>query len=150
MGEKMNDILGTTFEAYLRVLILFEAANQDTLKEETITALDFITVYAKDFDITDFNLHGENKYRFGEYPYRRELVQSAVKRLVMDGLIDVLQTSDGYDYRLNQKGIEFSLNLQSDYADNYYETALQVMEKTKEKSEQELIKMINSSILSSL
>lgn len=146
----MNDVLGTTFEAYLRVLILLEAAHEDTLTEETVAALDFITVYAKDFDVTDSNLHGENKYRFGEYPYRRYLIKSALKQLVLDGLINVSQTSSGYSYGLNQKGNEFSLNLQSDYADAYYETAIRVMEKTKEQSEQELIKMISRRMLASI
>lgn len=146
----MNTLLGSAFEAYLRILVLFEAAKQMPLKEDTIAQLDFITVYSRDFDITDSNLHGENRYRFGEYAHRRELVQSVLKRLVVDDLIDVFQTTDGYQYILNQKGLEFSSNLNSNYADTYYETAIQVIEKSKGLSGRELTKAINRRTIASI
>lgn len=146
----MNTLLGSAFEACLRILVLLEAAQDHTLMEDTIAPLDFITVYSKDFDMTDSNLHGNNKYRFGEYAHRREVVQSALKRLVLDGLIDVSQTTEGYEYTLSRNGIEFLSNLHSDYADDYYDTATQVMVKTKGKSGGELTNIINRRTIASL
>ena len=146
----MNTLLGSTFEACLRILVLLEAAHENTLMEDTIAPLDFITVYSRDFDMSDSNLHGSNKYRFGEYAHRRELVQSALKRLVLDGLIVVSQTTEGYEYTLSSNGIEFLSNLHSDYADNYYDTATQVMLKTKGKSGGDLTNIINRRTIASL
>lgn len=146
----MNTLLGSAFEACLRILVLLEAAQENTLMEDTIAPLDFITVYSRDFDMSDSNLHGSNKYRFGEYAHRRELVQSALKRLVLDGLIDVSQTTKGYEYTLSRNGIEFLSNLHSDYADDYYDTATQVMMKTKGKSGEDLTKIINRRTIASL
>jgi len=146
----MNTLLGSAFEACLRILVLLEAAQKNALMEDTIAPLDFITVYSRDFNMSDSNLHGINKYRFGEYAYRRELVQSALKRLVLDGLIDVSQTTNGYKYTLSRNGVEFLSNLHSDYADDYYDNALQVMLKTKGKSGRELTNIINRRTIASL
>lgn len=146
----MNTLLGSTFEACLRILVLLEAAQENTLMEDTIAPLDFITVYSRDFDMSDSNLHGSNKYRFGEYAHRRELVLSALKRLVLDGLIDASQTTDGYAYTLSGNGIEFLSNLHSDYADDYYDTATLVIVKTKGKSGGDLTNIINRRTIASL
>ncbi|WP_312460292.1 ABC-three component system middle component 2 [Proteiniclasticum sp.] len=146
----MNILLGSAFEACLRILLLLEAAQEHTLMEDTIAPLDFIAVYSRDFGMSDSNLHGSNKYRFGEYAHRRELVQSALKRLVLDGLIYVSQTNKGYEYTLSRNGIELLSNLHSDYADDYYDTATQVMVKTKGKSGEGLTNIINRRIIASL
>ena len=144
----MNTLLGSQFEASLRILLLFQAAHGALFTEERLVTLDFITIYSSDFGMTNSNLHGENKYRFGEYALRRKLVRSAIKRLVLDGLINVAQTIEGFKYTLNQNGIEFVASLDSDYADAYYETAVQVLNKTKGKSGIELSEMINRRALS--
>jgi hypothetical protein len=146
----MNSLLGSEFETSLRILILFEAAFEDPLNEETIAMLDFMTIYSRDFEITDSNLHGESNYRFAEFTSRRELVKSAVKQLVLDGLINVLQTKNGFEYILNQDGLEFVSHLNSEYADTYYETAMQVLVKTRGMSQRVISELINKRIIASL
>lgn len=146
----MNTLLGSQFETSLRILILFEAAHEKPLKEEVIVMLDFINIYSRDFGIADSNLHGEGKYRFGEYASHRRLVKSAIKQLVLDSLIKVSQTPEGFVYTLNQNGLEFVSSLNSDYADDYYETALQVLITTREKSERQLCEIISRRALNSL
>jgi len=37
-------------------------AFEEPLNEETIAILDFMTIYSRDFEITDSNLHGEGNY----------------------------------------------------------------------------------------
>ena len=146
----MNSLLGSEFETFLRILILFEAAFEKHLNEETIAMLDFMTIYSRDFEITDSNLHGESNYRFAEVTSRRELVKSALKRLVLDGLINISQTKNGFEYTLSQDGLEFASHLDSEYADSYYETAVQVLEKTSGMSQQSLNEQINNRIIASL
>jgi hypothetical protein len=146
----MNSLLGSEFETSLRILILFEAAFEEPLNEETIAMLDFMTIYSRDFEITDSNLHGESNYRFAEFTSRRELVKSAVKQLVLDGLINVLQTKNGFEYILNQDGLEFVSHLNSEYADTYYETAMQVLVRTRGMSQRVISELINKRIIASL
>ncbi|WP_066633956.1 ABC-three component system middle component 2 [Desulfolucanica intricata] len=146
----MNTLLGSEFETYLRILILFEAAFEEPLNEETIAMLDFMTIYSRDFEITDSNLHGESSYRFAEFTSRRELVKSAIKRLVLDGLINVLQTKNGFEYTLSRDGLEFASHLNSKYADTYYETAMQVLVRTRGMTQRALSELINKRITASL
>ncbi len=146
----MNTLLGSKFETALRILILFEAALEKPLNEEAIAMLDFMTIYSRDFEITASNLHGESNYRFAEFPSRRELVKSAIKRLVIDGLINVLQTNDGFKYMLSPDGLEFTSHLNSEYADTYYETAMQVLARTRGMTQRALSQLINKRITASL
>lgn len=146
----MKGILGSQFETSLRVLLLLSASHEKPLKEETIAKLDFITVYSRDFGVTDSNLHGESKYRFGEFASRHELVYFSLKKLVLDGMINVSQSMDDFEYLLSDIGLEFVLNLNSEYAETYYETATEVLIKTRNMSEEEISKMINRCSIASI
>ena len=123
----MNTVLGSQFETSLRVLLLLEAANNDPLDEVAIAGLDYITIYANDFDLSDSNLHGDSKYRFGEFASRRTIIKAAVKQLVLDGLVVATHSSEGFRYQLSEDGIDFAASLTSDYANAYCETAERVL-----------------------
>lgn len=123
----MNSVLGSQFEASLRIMILLEAAQNNTLTESAIAALDYITVYSHDFGLSESNLHGENKYRFGEFASRRATIKEAIKQLVLDRLVAVTRTSSGFHYELSDDGLDFASSLDTEYANAYYETATQVL-----------------------
>ena len=145
----MNSILGSKFEVSLRILLLLEAAQNEPLTEGAIAALDYITVYSHDFGLSESNLHGKGKYRFGELASRRATVRAAIKQLVLDRLIVVTRSSDGFNYRLSDEGVDFASDLNSEYADIYYETAHQVLVGVG-KSERTLGKMINQKSIASM
>lgn len=123
----MTGILGSKFEASLRILLLLGAAQEIALTEGEIVALDYITVYAHDFGLAESNLHGSGKYRFGEFTSRRPTISTAIRQLVLDGLVVVLRSSGGFQYKLGSDGLDFALSLETEYADTYYETATQVI-----------------------
>jgi len=145
----MNRILGSQFEASLRILLLLEAAQNETLSEGAIAALDYITVYAHDFGFPESNLHGESKYRFGEFASRRATIKLAIKQLVLDGLVVVTRSSSGFRYQLSSDGIDFASSLDTEYADAYCETATQVIARVG-KSERTLGEMINRKSIASI
>lgn len=145
----MNSILGSQFEASLRILLLLEAAQSEMISEGAIAALDYITVYAHDFGLSESNLNGEGNYRFGEFASRRKTIRTAVKQLVLDGLIIVSRSSLGFHYRLSNDGVDFSESLDTDYADAYCETAARVIARLG-KSEATLVNMINRTSISSM
>ena len=149
MGEPMSSMLGSEFETSLRILLLLQAIQGETMTEGAIAALDFITVYSRDFNVTDSNLHGDSTYRFGEFATRREAVKRALKQLVMDGLIGVSSTTNGFTYKLSDEGLAFVSALNSEYADAYYEIAIQAIA-VMGKSERKLINIINQQALASL
>ena len=146
----MNNIFNTTFEISLRVLLIL-AENIDNIQTvDRIATSDFITVYGKDFGISEENLHGDNNYKFSEYAIRRELVHKAIKLLVIDGFIDLSQSEDGFSYSINQKGLEYCARFDSDYANTYRILTRRTNKYVKSKSEQNILKMINRHSVSSL
>ncbi len=145
----MNNILGSQFEASLRILLLLEAAQNESLSEGAIAALDYITVYSHDFGISESNLHGESKYRFGEFAPRRTTIRIAIKQLVLDRLVVATRSSSGFRYKLSSDGVDFASCLDTEYADAYYETATQVIARVGN-SEHALGEMINQKSIASI
>lgn len=60
---------------------------QEAFTIERIAAYDFIAVYAQDFGFKGELLNGENGFVFSELTARRGIMKSAVKDLVLDGLV---------------------------------------------------------------
>ena len=112
-------VLGSTFEISLRILLLLNEAHGAALDEQQIGAIDFISVYAADFGLLDENLHGYSNYRFSEYPARKHLVSSALKKLLLDGNIRFQATPTGYKYFITDAGKSICKKLTSNYANEY-------------------------------
>ena len=148
----MTSIFNTTFEISLRLLLTLEASPREWLSADRIAAIDFITVYSKDFGLADENLHGENNYRYSEFSLRRELVKESLKSLVARGLVHVQATTDGFVYALGKHGGEYCAELESGYATNYRDLATAVKQFTENKPERELLSLslINRYSLTSL
>ena len=80
----MNSIFNSPFELSLRILILMKTRNS-RVTVEWLSCLDFVTTYGKDFGVSEFNLHGDNEYRFSEYAAKREVIGIAIKELQPSG-----------------------------------------------------------------
>jgi hypothetical protein len=133
----------------LREFTMGQSHSHETLTESAIAALDYITVYSHDFGLSESNLHGENRYRFGEFASRRATIKAAIKQLVLDRLVAVTQSSSGFHYELNDDGFDFASSLDTEYANTYYATATQVIASVG-KSERTLGDMINQRSIASM
>ena len=130
-------------EIKLRILLLLEVSTQEYLSSDMIAALDFITVYGKEFGVSDKNLHGDNRYKFSELPSRREIVSKAIKSLVIDGMLDI-SLKNGFEYQINNKGFKFIDSFETEYSDEYSKNASLACEKYGDMEESKLFKMIQS------
>ncbi|AGL03619.1 ABC-three component system middle component 2 [Desulfoscipio gibsoniae] len=137
----MNNIFNTPFEISLRVLLMLETGLIQTA--DMIAAADFITVYGKDFEISDNDLHGDSAFKYSEFPLRRELVKKAVKQLVLTGLIDVASSQRGFLYSINQKGKDYCSRFTNHYAETYRYLAKRTQGYIAQKSERQIFEMIN-------
>lgn len=146
----MDRALGTTHETSLRMALLLEALGNKGMTANMLAALDFITVYGHDFNITDKNLHGNGIYRFGEFTLRREMVRNALKPLVTQGLVTVQTLNHGFVYVLSDNGHDFSSEFESDYADNYRLSAELVVNALGKVSEREVIGIVNQKAVQSI
>lgn len=146
----MNNLFNTPFEISLRTLLLLETTGKHLETADMLAAADFITVYGRDFGISDVNLHGENNYKFSEFTLRRELIKKAIKLLVKIGLINVSTTDSGFSYSINQRGADYCARFTNDYADSYSRLSKHSREYIAGKSEREILALINRQAVSSL
>ena len=138
----MNELFNTAFEVSLRVLLILNVA-RDKLSLEKITAFDFIANYGTDFEVSDYNLHGNNRLRFSEYTVRREKVNQGIKDLVLIGYVLPCCSKEGFTYCLSENGGAFCPELNNEYATKKANMVNMVLSEYGNFSETEMINKIN-------
>ena len=118
----MNKVFNTPFETGLRLLLILYTANSSGMSIDRLAALDFMTLYGKDFDISDSNLNGINGFNFSELP----------------------------KYKISKAGRQYVETLNSDYAKQYVSALQKVLDAFGNKSDAALIKEINSKAVQAL
>lgn len=146
----MTNVFNTTFELSLRVLLALDSSNNCPKTVDMITAIDFITVYGKDFGISIENLHGDNSYRFCELAVRRDLITGALKSLVLDELVSVQASEKGFTYEINGKGKTLCNEMESTYAKEYREAAVKAQAYISLNKQKDILKLINQQSLLAL
>ena len=139
----MTQIFNTNFEISRRLLLLLSIHKRE-LDIDVITALDLITTYSKNYDLGSENLHGDNSLSFSEITIRRELISKAIKELAFKNLIDVVNTSNGFIYKVNENGQKLCNSMNSIYSIEYTNEAKRLNEKLSNKTNQEIIKYVNN------
>ena len=149
--EMMNEsAVGSSFEISLRILLMLNELSPLRLDEQQIGAIDFIAVYAADFGLLDENLHGNNNYRYSEFPARKQLVSLALKNLVLDGCIRLHATSSGYRYSIMEAGKTVCGKLTSSYAKEYVLAVKAVIDQFENADAADMLKEINRLTIQSL
>lgn len=138
----MNDIFNSSFEVSLRMLIIFNTV-QSRLSIDRITALDFIAIYGKDFGVSEYNLHGDNDYRFSEYASKRKIVSQAIKELVLRGYITPHCNKRGFNYSISKNGTMFCESLNDKYAEDFTDIVEKANLQFLEYSDRKLTRCIN-------
>lgn len=138
----MTDVFNTSFEVSLRILIILNTV-QTRLSIDRITALDFIAIYGKDFGVSEYNLHGDNDYRFSEYTSKREIVSQAIKELVLRGYITPHCNKSGFNYSVSKNGTTFCESLNDKYAEDFTAIVKKANTLFLEYSDRKLIRCIN-------
>lgn len=145
----MNDVFNTSFEVSLRMLIILNTV-QTRLSIDRITAFDFIAIYGKDFGVSEYNLHGDNDYRFSEYTSKREIVSQAIKELVLRGYITPHCNKSGFNYSISKNGATFCESLNDKYAEDFTEIVKNANAMFREYSDRKLTHCINEYAIATL
>ena len=117
---------------------------------DRLSAYDFMTIYGKDFEVSERNLHGDNSYSFSELTSKRAICSEGVKGFVLDGLIAVNRTQRGFLYKLTAAGRKYIGTLESDYKEQYITIAGNVHKKYARKSDAAILKEISGKAVQSL
>ena len=137
----MSSVFNTSFEVSLRVLLALSIDDRPKTSD-VIAAIDFMSVYGKNFGIAETNLHGDNSYKYGEYAARRVMVKKALKSLVVDGMVDVYEKNGGFHFGINDIGEAYFASLANEYATEYTQTAKRAVAYMDGMDEREIIAQI--------
>jgi len=143
----MKRIFNTEFEISLKILLLLSTISPEIMTTERIVYYDFIASYGFSFSVYNINLNGDNSYRFEEIGARRTRCIQAIKSLVLDGLISVKRSREGFKYSINENGANVVKALSSEYAKQYRAAVKGTHDKYCMFSDAELIKEINQKAL---
>ena len=115
-----------------------------------LSCLDFVTTYGKDFGISEFNLHGDNEYRFSEYAAKREIIGIAIKELVLRGYISPHCNKSGFNYSITTAGIKLCKTLNDEYAETYEKIAEMAINHFADYTDRKLMNCINEKAILAL
>lgn len=132
-------IFNTEFEVAMRLLILLDCIKVP-IDEEKILYLDFITVNAKNYNLSNENLNGDGLYMINELITQRSLNKNSLKTLVLQDLISVNLTNYGFVYFINKDGHNICESMHSDYSAQYKLNAHYVINKIGQWSTQKIKK----------
>lgn len=138
----MNEIFNTVFEVSLRTLSLL-SCSKGALSLDKITYLDFIATYSNFFGYGSEDIHGDNRYKYGEIAGRRELINTSLKKLVLEKYAIPVFSSAGIEYRISEKGQEFITKLNDDYF-HEFKSILASISDLFNKTEKDIFALINS------
>lgn len=140
----MTDVFNTKFELSLRILLILGASAHKKISIDKLVGIDFITVYGKDFYVSEYNLHGDNDYRFSEYTSRRDMVFQALKSLVLQGYIAVSCLKSGFYYSITDDGRTYCDAFSDNYATEYSTIVSKTIQYVETMSDRKLFRKINS------
>lgn len=140
----MNKLFNSCLENSLRVLLLLYSYKESYFNIDMISALDFIAINGKSLELNDNNLNGDNVFYLSEYTNKRIEIKEVIKKLLFKDLIEIKNTKQGFNYRINENGITLAESLNSNYAFEYIEAVKKMSTFTKNMSVKQLIFYINS------
>lgn len=140
-----SKIFNTEIETSLRILINLNTINKD-ISKDTLIVSDFLTLYGKLFNITNYNLHGDSPLSKSEFPTKRELITNTLNTLVLDGFVK-LNINNGFKYSITEKGKILCHKLTTQYAEEYQQAVLKAYKYLDNKKILDVIKEITSTTI---
>lgn len=113
----MNNVFNSLKENIQRVLLNLLVNNQ--LSINRLILIDYISLYGKDFGVSEININGDGPYNLTEYVTKRTQLKEAVNYLVRNGFVHAEINNKKFVFRLSDKGLEYCNSFKSDYAIDY-------------------------------
>lgn len=139
----MTKLFNTPFELSLRSVLLLSVTERKDMTLDRVAAYDFIAIYGSYFDLTENNLHGVNDYSFSEFTSRRELLNEALRILVLDGLVRATHKKDGFCFEITEQGRAFCNKQSTEYANSYRAMVARTNQKYGNSTEIDLLAIIS-------
>lgn len=139
----MMKIFNNNFELAIRALMILYTYEKP-LSIEGISSFDLLVTYGKQFNLYEYNLHGDNPLSFCEISTRRIEIKNSIKNLVINNLVYIIRTDFGFAFKTNEKGVNVCRKIESEYALEYLQIIDYLTKKLEFKSEKEIINYVVS------
>lgn len=129
MGGRMSlSALDTSFEAELRALIYLFLLDEPT-DVDYLACLDTLTVNAHTFGLGETNVNGTHRLASSELHARTHLMTQALQRMTLQRLVHFTR-EDGHErFRISDEGTALVNRLRSQYATEFFNIALETIER---------------------
>ena len=140
-----TQVFNTEFEVSLRILCILANTNEE-MSFEQLLYFDFISTYAREFELAKYNIQGDSNYKLSEFVTRRIIIAKALQQLVLDRYVLPITKTSGFRYKITKKGLSFNMKMNDEYFYHLKTLILKIFEIYGNKSEQEIHKEINEKI----
>lgn len=141
----MNKIFNSKFEVALRLLLILFTFSDKVFTNQRLLSYDFLTLYAKNFNIFFKNINGDNMFYIGEYSYIKNMYKESINFLLLKGLITI--NNEASTYKISPIGIEYIRKIESDYKKEYINVLGFVNKKYVDTSDDDLEKLITNNAI---
>lgn len=143
----MIKVFNSTFEISLRILLILKCVRNE-LSIDKMLSFDYLATYGKEFKISQYNLHGENNYSFCELTAKRDIMNKAIKELVLKEYVIPCYSKKGFLYKISDIGMTFCDFLNDIYAKEYLSNVSNVIEIFENYSDFQLTNFISQHAIS--
>lgn len=117
---------------------------------DRIAAYDVMTIYSREFGLSDEVLHGDNEFGLSEFASRRNKTQIALKELVLNGSVKAIASEKGFSYRITPAGKAVADNMVTQYAADYKRLAKITVDRYRTVKDVDIMTLINTTSEESL
>lgn len=122
-------LLDSAFEAELRALV-FLFLLDEPVNADYLGALDTLAINQRTFGIGSDNLNGTHRLAAGELRARTALMSQALKQLTLSRLATFDTSAESAGFRITGQGARIVNQLRSDYAERFFNAALDTIDVT--------------------
>lgn len=137
----MNNLYNSIYEISSRLLVVLLSQSKLTLQKAA--CLDYMTIYAHDFDKTLISIHPDNINRNADLPSMMPIYSNSVNYLAIKGLVEMCITSQGITYTPKQSVGEIVNLFSCEYLVHYQKNLKKIIELYGSYKEKQLIVLIN-------
>lgn len=138
-----TSLLDTAFEAELRALV-FLFLLDEPVNADYLGALDTLAINQRTFGIGNDNINGTHRLAAGELRARTALMSQALKQLTLSRLATFDTSAESAGFRITDQGAHIVNQLRTDYAERFFNAALDTIEVTGYANTSHLAKIITS------
>ena len=146
----MQKLFNSTFEVSLRLMLLLSVTGDVPMTVDRIAAYDVMTIYSRDFGLSEEVLHGENEFGLSEFASRRNKTQIALRELVLNGSVKALTSDKGFFYQITPAGKGVAENMVTQYATDYKRLAKITAARYRSMKDEDTMVVINTTSEESL